>query len=366
MKTRLKKFFSRKRNVSKTGGSEDFRVERKIKDDIEKVKPSRAPSKLRRSRTRKSPAETTRNLEKPTILKHKKDVIQSRTLLEKFAYDRISSHLPTLSGYKEVYEQAGIPRIYESYLSSAFLLSFVVFFPFFLVSLIIELFALRISFELAILGSSILGGIGFAVSLALWLFYPLQRRDNYKNKLESQLAYSFGILGVLAAAGLTLDRMFEGISTSETNPVLAGLARRFLRNVRIFGMDIEAALREVADHSPSLAFSRMLESVSVAFKTTGSLHNLIMFESGRLFTEKREKLKKGVSSLAVMAELYITLVVVGPIIFIVMLAIFLFLPSGGSHSLPDPTLLINILIFIGIPAVSAMFVLLLDSMIAKV
>ena len=64
-----------------------------------------------------------------------------------------------------------------------------------------------------------------------------------------------------------------------------------------------------------------------------------------------------------MAELYITLVVVGPIIFIVMLSIFGLLPTGGG--LPDPILLINIIVFLGIPVLSVVFILLLDSVVGN-
>ena len=106
----------------------------------------------------------------------------------------------------------------------------------------------------------------------------------------------------------------------------------------------------------------MLDSMSIASKTTGSIHDLVMFESARLLQEKRDKLRKTIGSLAVMAELYITIVVVGPIIFIVMMAIFGLLPSGG---LPDPISIINLIVFIGIPVLSVMFILLLDSVVSK-
>ena len=106
----------------------------------------------------------------------------------------------------------------------------------------------------------------------------------------------------------------------------------------------------------------MIDSISVAHKTTGSIHDLVMFESSRLLQEKRDKLRKTIGTLAVMAELYITLVVVGPIIFIVMMAIFGILPAGG---LPQPISIINLIVFIGIPVLSVMFVLLLDSVVAK-
>jgi Flp pilus assembly protein TadB len=291
------------------------------------------------------------------------DQISTLNSVQRFAYRHLSPSLPTLPGYREAYEQAGFPLIYESYLSTAFFLSFIASIPAFTVSLLVESQLLKIPIIVAAMASVILALVAFAVSLLIWLLYPLERRRSFKSKLERQMAYSFGILGALAAAGIGVERLFERLAATETNPVLAELSRRFLRDVKVFGLDTETALREVATHSPSLAFSKMLESMAVAFRTTGSLHDLVMYESARLFAEKKDKLKKNVNDLAVMSELYITLVVVGPIIFIVMLTIFIFLPSTGG--LPSPTILINILVFIGIPAISVAFTLLLDSMASR-
>jgi flagellar protein FlaJ len=284
--------------------------------------------------------------------------------IQRFAYIHISRSLPTLPGYREAYEQAGLPLIYESYISTAFLLSFVAAVPVLVLSYLLETSILGSAVVVSIIASLVLSFVVFAVSLLVWLLYPLERRRSFKSKLERQLAYSFGILGALSAAGIGVERLFERLATTESNPVLAELARRFLRNVKVFGLDTESALKEVASHSPSLQFSKMLESMAIAYRTSGSMHDLVAFESGRLFSEKKENLRKSVNDLAVMAELYITLVVVGPVIFIVMLTIFTILPSSTS-SLPNPSGLINLLIFIGIPAISAVFVIILDSMVNR-
>ncbi len=290
--------------------------------------------------------------------------IPERNAFEKFAFDILSNHLPGFDEFRQSYAQSGIPINFEAYISTGFLLSFVAAVPSFVISLLLEvkLFP-RAPVYISAIGSAVLSFVVLGVALVLWLSYPLIKRRSYKSKLENQLAYSFGILGVLAAAGMNLERLFERIATSESNPVLADLAKRFLRNIRVFGLDTETALEEVAQHSPSETFAKMLESIAVAHKTTGSIHDLVMFESARLLQEKRDKLRKTIGSLAVMAELYITLVVVGPIIFIVMLAIFAVLPVG--HKLPNPILLINLIVFIGIPVLSVMFVLLLDSVVSK-
>jgi flagellar protein FlaJ len=280
---------------------------------------------------------------------------------ERFAYARISERLPSIGGYREIYEQAGMPLVYESYFATSILISAIIMLPSFLVSLLLEIRFLHVALVNAIVGSLLLGMIVFAVSISLWLIYPIQRRRTYKTKLDNRLAYSFGILGVLAASGMGLERLFERLIPTESNPVLADLASRLIRNIRIFGLDTESALKETAKHTPSPTFANMLESMAVAFKTTGSVTQLILYESARLFQEKRERLRKVINSLSLIAELYITAVVVGPIIFIVMMSVFGLLPAGG---LPNPVLLINIIVFVGVPVLAVVFLIILDSTVS--
>ena len=337
-----------------------------IEQDMHEKESVQTPQEPKPSKDKKKSRFSLGKKEPETVVDEKSSQeipVRTRNALERVSYKLLSTHLPGFEELRETYSQSGLPLIFEAYISSGFLLSLLVMIPIFAISLIVEIRLYPRSFILLpIIGSVILSGVAFGLVLVIWLSYPIIKRRSGKAKLEGQLAYSFGILGVLAAAGINLERLFERIASSESNPVLADLAKRFLRNIRVFGMDTESALREVAEHCPSEAFAKMLDAISVAHTTTGSIHDLVMFESSRLLQEKRDKLRKTIGSLAVMAELYITLVVVGPIIFIVMMAIFGILPAGG---LPNPISIINLLVFIGIPVLSVMFVLLLDSVVAK-
>ena len=289
--------------------------------------------------------------------------IKSRNAFEKLAYRIFSNHLPMLPDYRRSYEQSGIPITYDAYFSTSIFLSFTTTIPTFVLSFIIERALLHSALVgLLLVSSGVLSGVVFGISFVVCVFYPLFRASTNKSKLENSLAYSFGVVGVLAAAGMSLERLFERIAASESNPVLAVLAERFLRNVRIFGLDSEKALKEVAEHSPSQLFSKMLQSISVSYRTSCSIQYLVMFDSSRLLQENNDRLRKTFGSLSVLAELYITLVVVGPIIFIVMMAIFGMLPEGG---LPNPALIINLIVFLAIPIFSVIFLLLLDSVVAK-
>lgn len=293
----------------------------------------------------------------------RESLLARRNRISPFAFGLLGNVIPKIPQYRDTYERACMPVIFEAYMSTGFLIGLIAIIPTFLLSFILEIRYLPPTGMLqAIVGSLVLGSVSFATILLLWMLYPIFRSRNLKTDLESRLAYSFGILGVLSTAGISLDRLFERIAVSESNPVLADLAKRFLRNVRLFGMDSEAALKEVAAHSSSHLFASMLDSIAVSYKTTGTIRDLVLFESARLLQDKTDGLKRAISGLSIMAELYITLVVVGPIIFIVMLSIFGILPNGG---LPNPILLINVIVFLGIPVLSIAFILLLDSTVGK-
>jgi hypothetical protein len=372
MKIKIKNPFSRKKSKVERSNDNEYVIEQDTSQinlliserpserntDLLSGKKNRHRSLFRRDKIKTSKPQKTGKT------KNEQDLIKSRNAIERIAFNLFSTRLSTLVGFKTSYDQSGSPVVFEAYVSTGIVLSLLASIPVFVFSLLLELKLLP---DVTLL-QSLIGSVCFSVLISgtvigVWLFYPVMRRKSLKSKLENQLAYSFGILGVLAAGGMNLERLFERIATADSNPVLADLARRFLRNMRIFGLDTEAALAEVAEHSPSDAFSKMLESIGVAHKTTGSIHDLVMFESSRLLQEKRDKLRKTIGSLAVMAELYITLVVVGPIIFIVMLAIFALLPN--SKKLPAPISLINLVVFIGVPVLSVMFVLMLDSVVSK-
>lgn len=280
---------------------------------------------------------------------------------EAFAYEHFASRIPLFPGYREEFEQAGISQIYEAYIANALLGSALVSGVCFSFSLLVIGLLNHVPLWISAIGAIILAPTGFAVSLFAWLLYPIQKRKGMKQSLENRLAYSIGILDVLSSAGIGVEELFERVSVLQTNPVLATLCKRFLRNIKVFGMDTASALREVSDHCPSTEFSKLLRSIEVAFQTRGSLHDLISFESQRLFAEKRDKLRKSSSDLSVMAELYISLVVVMPIFFVVMFVIFQLLPKVAT--LPPATLMTNLVIFIGVPVVSAVFVIILDSMV---
>ena len=75
---------------------------------------------------------------------------------------------------------------------------------------------------------------------------------------------------------------------------------------------------------------------------------------------KRENLKKILSTMTYMGELYVALLVVGPILFILIITILSILGGGASSG---SVLQLNLITFIGVPILATGFIILLDTSI---
>lgn len=74
---------------------------------------------------------------------------------------------------------------------------------------------------------------------------------------------------------------------------------------------------------------------------------------------KRIALRQLGDTLGVLAEFYVVLLVAGPLIMVVMLAVMAML-GGGTPGLLNPRLLLNLLTYVAIPVGSALFLIMLD------
>ncbi len=288
---------------------------------------------------------------------------RSQSVIVRLGY-AILGPLPYFKSYREMFMQSGITITYEAYMAASFFTGIFVQIASLIVLVLLHRNVIGLAPLSSFLASLTLSSVIFGLTILLALAYPLYRRRVHRNRIDAQLPYSFGFIGVLASAGMTAERLFERAADVETNPFLMDLISRFVRNVKIFGMDTEKAFRDLIAHSPSATLARLLEGMRVAAKTSGDFKDILLFEARRLLSMKRDQLRKTLATLTVFGELYVALLVVGPIVFVIMLSTLSFL--GGSGGLPlSSTDQMNLVVFLGIPVAGTVFLILLDSIIGK-
>jgi flagellar protein FlaJ len=211
------------------------------------------------------------------------------------------------------------------------------------------------------LGATLLAG---ALTVMGFYIYPLYRTDSLKRTLEDGLPFTAGYMAVLAGAGVPPDSIFRSLAQVDASLAVSDEARTVVRDVELFGFDIIAALEAASDRTPSERFKEFLEGFIATAHSGGDLVRHLRDRSREYMKLKRLALRRFSDSLAVLSEFYVTIIVAGSLIFVVMLAVMAMLGGGGS-GLFEPRLLLNLLTYLGLPIGSIIFLIVLDMISPK-
>jgi len=277
-------------------------------------------------------------------------------------FSRVASRF-TFPALKEDYQKSGISRLYESYLALMFFTSLITWISGFIIGALIHQLFFQLEFFRYLIAVLSFTSIITLVIPALFIVYPLYRKGQSKKQIDANLVYTTGYMGVLSAGGISTERMFERVIQVEQCPVIRELAKQLVTNIKMFGLDISSSLEGVALVSPSETFSMLLIGITNTVKTSGDLKGLFSFETKRLLHTKREQLKKTLNTLLSLGEIYIATMVMGPIVFIVMITILSIMGNATFGLTPVEQL--NLLVFLGLPAISTIFIILLNGILPE-
>jgi flagellar protein FlaJ len=204
------------------------------------------------------------------------------------------------------------------------------------------------------------GGAMFAGAFTVIAFYayPILRADGMKKNIEAELPFTTSYMAILSGAGVSPDRIFRSLTNERVSPAISVEARTVVRDVELFGFDVISALENASKRTPSQKFKEMVEGFIGTIHSGGNLSAYLTSRSRQYMNMKRITLRKFADTLSILAEFYVTMLIVGPLIFVVMLAVMGML--GGASGLMNPVMLLTLLTYVGIPAGSLAFLVLLD------
>jgi flagellar protein FlaJ len=213
--------------------------------------------------------------------------------------------------------------------------------------------------------SAVLFGVGgglfaWALTTIGFYVYPLYRADKLKRELEDELPFTTGYMAILASAGVSPERIFYSVSNVTVPLAISAEAGDIVRNVTLFGADIISALEQTSKCTPSERLRETLEGFISTIHSGGNLAAYLREKSGQYMNLKRISLQKFSDTLSILSEFYVAILVTGPLLLVIMLAVMAMLGGGELGGL-SPSLLLQILTYIGIPVGSIIFLIILDA-----
>jgi flagellar protein FlaJ len=284
-----------------------------------------------------------------------------------FAYrvlgEKTARFLPLFKDVDVNLRKSGMKINFKAYVSLTVFTTLLLLLATFFTTSIFLLFVFRLSFlssSLFGVGISLLAG---ASTLICFYVYPIYRADNFKRNIETELPFTTGYMAILAGAGVSPERMFTSLAQSDVSLAVSKEAKAVTRDVELFGYDIISALEVSSKRTPSERFRELLEGFIATIHSGGSLARYFSERSRQYMRLEKIAMRRLSDTLGVLSEFYVTLLVAGPLILVVMLAVMAML--GGGSGLFNPQLLLYLLTYLGIPLGSIVFLIIIDTVFPR-
>ena len=302
-----------------------------------------------------------------TRLKPKASQEKSKLKLEKshsVAYrligEKTGRFLPFFRDLDLNLQRSGLRINFKAYVSLTILVTILTSFVALILSPCLLTFVLNVPFFSVVLFS--VGGSLFAAAFSIIGFYvyPIYRADKLRRELEDELSFTTGYTAILASAGVSPEKIFYSLSNLSVPLAVSAEAKNVVRDVNLFGLDIISALEKTSRRTPSEQFREMLEGLISTIHSGGDLAAYLLEKSRQYMKLKRISLQRFSDTLSILSEFYVALLVTGPLLFVIMLAVMAMLGGGGLGML-GPDFLLSMITYLGIPLGSIVFLIILDA-----
>lgn len=284
-------------------------------------------------------------------------------MLEKYAnfcYDQIGSYTLDYTNYFEdlrpELSKANIEISLPEYVSMMFFSA--------VISAAASLFlfgallALLMGFPGVILGLALSMVLGTATLLGFYL-YPSILIRNRASKIKDTLPFATLYMSTLAGTGTSVAELFNILADVKEYGEVSKEAEKISQDIETFGMDVSEALEKAAERTPSEDYKDLMWGMNHAITSGGSLRAFLQERSETLMNDYERRVEAYAEQLSMLVEMYITLVIVGSIVFTTMSIV---MSSFGSMPGEKIVLIQVASIFLGLPLLSGMFILLVKGM----
>jgi flagellar protein FlaJ len=268
--------------------------------------------------------------------------------------------IPLFKDLEQTLQQSGLKINFKAYVSLTVLASLLIS-----LSVAVVLPVVLFSVSNVPLESAILFGFGGALftsafSVIGFYLYPVYCADKHKRELDDELPFTTGYMAILANAGVSPEKIFHSLSNLNVPLAASTEAKEVVKNINLFGLDVISALEKTSSRTPSEKFRDTIEGIISTIHTGGNLGAFLREKFRTAMKLKRLSLKKYADSLSVLSEVYVALLLTGPLLLVIMVSVMSVL-GGGELGMLSPDLLLSLLTYLLIPVCAVIFLIILDA-----
>jgi len=187
--------------------------------------------------------------------------------------------------------------------------------------------------------------------LIIYLYPSLEKKSS-----ETQIDYElpFATINMAAISGSMINpvKIFEIIVSTEEFPYIKKEFTKLINEINVYGYDIVSALRSVAANTPSQKLTELLNGLAITINSGGDLEEFFNKRAESLLFEYKLNREKETKTAETFMDIYISVVIAAPMIF--MLLLMMMKISGLGVSMSTSTL--TLLIVTGVSIINVIFI----------
>ncbi|MBN2330753.1 MAG: type II secretion system F family protein [Candidatus Aenigmarchaeota archaeon] len=163
--------------------------------------------------------------------------------------------------------------------------------------------------------------LGASFTFLTLYVYPMQKAKSRAKSIENNLPFAVTHMSAIASSGIPPEFMFSLIGGFREYGEISEEANMIVRNIRTFGSSSIAAMKNVANQTPSKDLKEILMGISSTIETGGNLTAYLREMSEKALFDYRIKREKYIKTLSTYADIYTALLVAAPLFLLSTMAI---------------------------------------------
>ncbi len=196
--------------------------------------------------------------------------------------------------------------------------------------------------------------------IIFWI-YPAFKSGERSRKINLALTNAVNTMATIAGTGVPPAVIFWSLVEFRRYGEVSRESEKILNDIENYGLDLVQALQRAANRSPSPLFSELLWKMIATIRTGGNLKEYLYIEGNRLMEIERMKTEAAIETIGIIAEAYVTALVVGPVFVIIMTTIMGIMGTPMSQV----NLINNLVVYFGLPIGYALFIIAVDQVAPK-
>ncbi len=213
----------------------------------------------------------------------------------------------------------------------------------------------RLPLLLTFVGGILLFLLLAALTYGLIMSYPPMKADSRKRAINEVMPHATAFLYVLQrGGGMTIFDTMK--SLAEHAHLYGNTSREFgniIRDMEYFGKDMQDSLWDAADRTPSEHLKDLVDGLISIVSSGGDVTLYLNNKTEHYKSEANKAHRRFLETLGLLAEVYITVFVVGPLFLMIILVVMNLIDNGGPAKL-------YLLVYGAIPFGTVIFLIFLD------